>query len=192
MQAVFEEEERRRAVLSFCSSCWKCTCFRGNASTVKSTAFMDRLKIFEHRQQYTSLSLVRQVTDLDEAQISTCGKYSTLQMLPRKLGSRYTSRRMWSQDYKLALHLNCRTATAPFTFPAECGGLGLHAPVGVLTSALILVCEGLAMSSQPEQEWTIMSCLFLCARRRRLECRDQGLQFFQFCPSLCAFTAPTS
>ena len=49
MQAVFEEEERRRAVLSFCSSCWKCTCFRGNASTVKSTAFMDRLKIFEHR-----------------------------------------------------------------------------------------------------------------------------------------------
>ena len=45
--------------------------------------------------------------------------------------------RMWSQGYKLAWHLNCRTATAPFTFPAECGGLGLHTPVGVLTNALM-------------------------------------------------------
>ena len=44
---------------------------------------------------------------------------------------------MWSQGYKLAWHLNCRTATAPFTFPAECGGLGLHTPVGVLTNALM-------------------------------------------------------
>lgn len=213
MQAGFEEEDRRRVVLSFCPSCWKCTCFRGNAAVVKSTAFMDRLKIFESRtaihtdlrlrkeleasewadiihdrlkwgvapgpdkfstdlvktmtspekevlrrwinevlttgqqvtarevkaairngtitllhkegdtteltsdwrpvillntvsqlwitswkrgcdasqRNLTSLSLVRQVTALDEAQISTCGKYSTLQMLPRKLGSRYSA-----------------------------------------------------------------------------------------------------
>ena len=44
---------------------------------------------------------------------------------------------LWSQGYKLAWHLNRQTATVLFTFPAECGGLGLHTPVGVLTNALL-------------------------------------------------------
>ena len=70
MQAGFEEEDRRRVVLSFCPSCWKCTCFRGNAAVVKSTAFMDRLKIFESRTAiHTDLRLRKELEASEWADI---------------------------------------------------------------------------------------------------------------------------
>ena len=66
MQEQFEDEQRRRVVRSFCSRCWKCTSFRGNARMVKDTAFMDRLKIFQQRTAVTTDLRLRKELEASE------------------------------------------------------------------------------------------------------------------------------
>ena len=61
-----EDEGRRRQVLSFCSRCWKCTSFRGNAKMVKDMSFMERLHIFDHRTaEGTSLRLRKELEETE-------------------------------------------------------------------------------------------------------------------------------